>query len=338
MQTFFSIEKTGAGAYRYGFNGQEKSTEINPSGDHYTAEFWEYDSRIGRRWNRDRVYKHSPYEVLGSNPIWNIDPNGADTIKFTTRNTIFPSKAGLSDMRVGGGGSSYSSITVLQAPGKDVFFYEVYTKHADVNGNMNSGKPRITQFYPNDYSSATGITRSENDVLPGTHKDGDFITLAKFINASPKLGDYLVNHNANYNFIQGYASEVQRDETARKFAAPIADLLFLAVGIGEARIAARAARLNLAADDLVVSLKGQYGGNVTVMQEGNPVFRVHQPGTHGNTNATLTEFSTHTNPQTGAPFLRPNPKVSAFDEGKLNILEQASKGQGGYSIKTKGGR
>ena len=70
-----------AASYRYGFNGQEKSTEINEN--LYTAEYWEYDSRIGRRWNIDPKPKEyeSPYAVLGNNPIWNIDPNGADTVK-----------------------------------------------------------------------------------------------------------------------------------------------------------------------------------------------------------------------------------------------------------------
>jgi hypothetical protein len=63
----------------YGFGGQERSTEINENS--YTAEFWQYDSRIGRRWNVDPVKKdyESPYSVLGNNPIWFIDTNGADT-------------------------------------------------------------------------------------------------------------------------------------------------------------------------------------------------------------------------------------------------------------------
>jgi hypothetical protein len=44
---------TASTAYRYGFNGQEKSIEINSDGNSYTAQFWEYDSRSGRRWNLD---------------------------------------------------------------------------------------------------------------------------------------------------------------------------------------------------------------------------------------------------------------------------------------------
>ena len=41
--------------YRYGFNGQEKDNEVYGEGNSYTAEFWEYDPRLGRRWNCDPV-------------------------------------------------------------------------------------------------------------------------------------------------------------------------------------------------------------------------------------------------------------------------------------------
>jgi RHS repeat-associated protein len=76
-----------SGEYRYGFNGQEKSDEVKGAGNHYTAEFWEYDSRIGRRWNMDPIIKEyeSPYAAFSNNPIWFIDPSGADTSKFLSR-------------------------------------------------------------------------------------------------------------------------------------------------------------------------------------------------------------------------------------------------------------
>ena len=64
--------------YRYGFNGQEKSDDVTVG--NYTAEHWEYDSRIGRRWNTDPVEKPniSPYAVLGNNPILLVDAKGDD--------------------------------------------------------------------------------------------------------------------------------------------------------------------------------------------------------------------------------------------------------------------
>ena len=72
--------KAGAtSSYRYSINGQEKEPELNENIT--TAQFWEYDSRIGRRWNRDPINKsfESPYTCLANSPIWLGDQNGADT-------------------------------------------------------------------------------------------------------------------------------------------------------------------------------------------------------------------------------------------------------------------
>lgn len=68
--------------YRYGFNGQERSDDVTAG--NYTAEFWEYDSRIGRRWNLDPVILtgESPYLVNGGNPIYYTDPLGDFKTKF----------------------------------------------------------------------------------------------------------------------------------------------------------------------------------------------------------------------------------------------------------------
>jgi RHS repeat-associated protein len=67
--------------YRYGFQGQEADDEVSGEGNSYTAEFWQYSSRIGRRWNIDPVLKgyESPYACFANNPIWFVDLNGADT-------------------------------------------------------------------------------------------------------------------------------------------------------------------------------------------------------------------------------------------------------------------
>jgi RHS repeat-associated protein len=68
--------------YRYGFNGQEMSNEIKGIGNSYTAQFWEYDSRIGRRWNIDPVGigTNSGYHAFMNNPLLFIDPLGLDTV------------------------------------------------------------------------------------------------------------------------------------------------------------------------------------------------------------------------------------------------------------------
>ena len=46
--------------------------------------FWEYDSRLGRRWNLDPIQleSESPYACFGNNPILYSDPNGDFKTKF----------------------------------------------------------------------------------------------------------------------------------------------------------------------------------------------------------------------------------------------------------------
>ena len=70
------------GGYRYFFNGQEADNEVLGEGVNLTAEFWQYDSRLGRRWNVDPVFKEyeSPYACFAGNPVWFADRFGADTI------------------------------------------------------------------------------------------------------------------------------------------------------------------------------------------------------------------------------------------------------------------
>jgi hypothetical protein len=72
-------ERTISGdGYRFGFNSQEKTDEISGSGNHNTALFWEYDTRLGRRWNRDPKPNPSvsDYACFINNPIWNTDVLG----------------------------------------------------------------------------------------------------------------------------------------------------------------------------------------------------------------------------------------------------------------------
>ncbi len=66
--------------YRFGFNGQHKENEVAGIGNHNSALFWEYDTRLGRRWNVDPVVKEwrSGYDAFNNNPIMNVDPKGDD--------------------------------------------------------------------------------------------------------------------------------------------------------------------------------------------------------------------------------------------------------------------
>jgi len=65
-------------SYKYGFNGQEKNDEVSGSGNHNTAMFWEYDTRLGRRWNLDPepIPGISDYACFTNSPIWLNDVLG----------------------------------------------------------------------------------------------------------------------------------------------------------------------------------------------------------------------------------------------------------------------
>ena len=70
------------GGYRYFFNGQEADNEVLGEGASLTAEFWQYDTRLGRRWNVDPVFKEyeSPYACFAGNPVWFADPTGDSSV------------------------------------------------------------------------------------------------------------------------------------------------------------------------------------------------------------------------------------------------------------------
>jgi RHS repeat-associated protein len=70
--------------YRFSYNKQEKTDEISGAGNHTTAKYWEYDTRLGRRWNLDPIFNTdiSRYAVNGNNPIYYLDPKGDFKTKF----------------------------------------------------------------------------------------------------------------------------------------------------------------------------------------------------------------------------------------------------------------
>ena len=71
-------------AYRYGFNGKEKTDEINGDGNAYDYDARIYDCRQGRWLSLDPLQSKypslSPYHSFANNPIRFIDPNGKEII------------------------------------------------------------------------------------------------------------------------------------------------------------------------------------------------------------------------------------------------------------------
>ncbi|MDP3929525.1 MAG: hypothetical protein Q8R57_10925 [Bacteroidota bacterium] len=87
--TLVQDKQLGGKSYRFGFNGQEKDDEVSGAGNTMTAEFWEYDTRLGRRWNCDPVDKPwmSSYHAFSNKPVLNIDPNGANDGHYVDEET-----------------------------------------------------------------------------------------------------------------------------------------------------------------------------------------------------------------------------------------------------------
>jgi hypothetical protein len=144
------------GQYRYSINGQEKSDEINANLT--TALFWEYDSRVGRRWNVDPVLKdgESPYSTFSNNPVLRTDPNGdSDSVPKTIYAGLFPNyihkKApttpgfSLTIGTTGGpwGGDKHTTIVSIYG---DKTYY-----NSNPWGVCASGKPKFLPDEPNSF-------------------------------------------------------------------------------------------------------------------------------------------------------------------------------------------
>jgi RHS repeat-associated protein len=70
--------RSSGNEYAFGNNGQRAENELFEGA--YSAEFWMYDSRLGRRWEIDPLYyaNQSPYVTFNNNPILFSDPLGLE--------------------------------------------------------------------------------------------------------------------------------------------------------------------------------------------------------------------------------------------------------------------
>ena len=76
--------------YRFGFNGQEKDDEVSGEGNTNTAEYWEYDCRLGRRFNIDPKPNRSlnVYSCFNNNPIGCSDSHGDTTTYYDSKGKL----------------------------------------------------------------------------------------------------------------------------------------------------------------------------------------------------------------------------------------------------------
>lgn len=146
-----TICNTGGDRYRFGFNGQEKTNEIAGVGNHNTALYWEYDTRLARRWNIDPVdqISISNYACFGNNPIYFVDILG-NTIKYSGKTSLYDNRDGeriwndmVSFLKANGLGAD---ITQLEKSG---FEYKVVLINKNSEGSSYDPKKRILYIDPN---------------------------------------------------------------------------------------------------------------------------------------------------------------------------------------------
>jgi hypothetical protein len=140
---FVGFIKSDVKSYGYGFNGQEKCDEISGIGNHNTALFWEYDTRLGRRWNLDPKpnLSLSGYSCFENNPSILVDVLGDSSVCDNKCNILFldPSvnndeiKRKYKDLRVFRQDDETCNLILLGKFGKELNVNTVYKNLLDIN-------------------------------------------------------------------------------------------------------------------------------------------------------------------------------------------------------------
>jgi hypothetical protein len=152
--------------YAFGFGGQLMNNEVKGLGNSYTAHFWEYDSRIGRRWNLD--VRPTPglslYSAFNNNPILNSDPLG-DTIRtYSTAevtHTTLNDKGGTRDMAQNA--VDYKDAHLVPAINKDgqLVGYNVFdSRNKERNMPVLQIEPGDMEEFKRGYNSYMGGARA----------------------------------------------------------------------------------------------------------------------------------------------------------------------------------
>jgi hypothetical protein len=159
----FTLQEVG-GRYVYGYNTQEKVDEVSGSGNHYTAEFWEYDTRVVTRWNVDPVTFpwQSPYVINNNNPIYYYDPNGLWGKKGRAERKQIEAKKKLGDDRVGEVFNRNEGTDKKPDWGFHIFSEnkDKHTRSDDSKGSdeivLRAYKPEASIFSSKEYKNAQG--------------------------------------------------------------------------------------------------------------------------------------------------------------------------------------
>ena len=351
-----------------GFTGHEHMTTfglINMNGrcyDPLTSSFLSVDAYVqdptnAQGFNRYAYCSYNPlrytdptgwYKQTGANPTPNINLIGT-----TTYHSDDPCEMlwGRSVHPCSNSSTGYINGTTVTSTG--------YTEGNEPSQNPTSSgitpKPIVTGegYYLNiftgtiEYSSGGENLLYNNGLLYMTSSDATMGDIEDVLNnwnlsysTNPSVeGRYIVNTEA---YIEGWNLWHTIPAMATFFAGMTADCFITTIAslgtIFNEIKSSNLIRIQERATKTVKLLKETKGGNVTVMKGESPVFRVHQPGTHGQENASITVFEKMTNPITKQSFNHPYQKVQPFSYDSYWKLKQAEKNRFGYYLKTKGGR
>jgi|GEM_PF-6024521 len=156
-------------SYRYGFNEKEKDDEIYGEGNAYDFENRIYDPRLVHWLSIDKLQAkrpgESPYLYTGGNPIYFIDPNGQDRIKYyvvideTTGNTLVSTEKILNT-------KDMMSVHNISYPHSGIVetwdWYDVNEVHYTVKG-----KDGITRSYVKEERGTKRNTTSDGLIFKG---------------------------------------------------------------------------------------------------------------------------------------------------------------------------
>lgn len=188
--------------YVFGFNGQEQDNEISGTGNSYTAEFWQYNPRLGRRWNIDPVDKpwESSYACFANNPLYFIDPKGDN----------------VDDIHIN---SETGETKIIQT---DDDFDRVF-KDGEYKGNLEQGTGMLMFGSNAKVLDARGFEGSTYT----TNEDGKitgFLGIVKSYEDASTLGaglelvyEDLWSGHSDFKWLQTYSTNMEADEISFEF-------------------------------------------------------------------------------------------------------------------------
>jgi hypothetical protein len=166
-------------AMKHGMNGQQKDKDIQSGGDHYTAEYWEYDARIGRRWNLDPKPNTSvsSYSCFMGNPILFSDKMG-DTPRVEMNHAFYSLVRGKDNnlQYVDSKGAAYTGTLSTNATNvQSAFTTALASGSPNLIGRANTALNSKFDLF---------ITETQSSVLPSSQItfDGDALYAYKLSN------------------------------------------------------------------------------------------------------------------------------------------------------------